>query len=73
MPSPPVHVVQLRLTHEEWRLVAEIATLRRQSVEDLLREGLRLSRLDGAGLPPLRKRLRVVGPPREVGEGGTAY
>lgn len=37
------HVVQLRLTHEEWRVVSELAQLRRVSVEDLLREGLRLS------------------------------
>ncbi|HTU79198.1 MAG TPA: hypothetical protein VMF09_10610 [Solirubrobacteraceae bacterium] len=57
------HVVQLRLTSEEWRLVAEIAGLRRVSVEDLLREGLRLSQRDAQ--PPVEPRpgsLRLVGP-----------
>lgn len=43
MPGRYAHVVQLRLTGEEWRVIAEMAHLRRMSVEDLLREGLRLS------------------------------
>ena len=38
------HVVQLHLTPEEWRVISAIASLRRISVEDLLREGLRLNR-----------------------------
>jgi hypothetical protein len=38
------HVVQLRLTREEWRVISQMAWLRRMSVEDLLREGLRLTR-----------------------------
>jgi len=66
-----VHVVPLRLTHDEWRLIAEIAHLRGVTVEDLVREGLRLSRLDGSGARPRRGRLRVVAPsaPREDGAG----
>ena len=70
MPRPRVHVVQMRLTHEEWRLVAEMASLRRLSVEELLREGLRLSRLDAAMAESLRARLRVVAPRRDSGDDG---
>lgn len=57
------HVVQLRLTREEWRLIASIASLRRVSVEDLLREFLRLNRAD-SDPPPAEPTtpLRVVRP-----------
>jgi phosphoglycerate-specific signal transduction histidine kinase len=43
MTDSDIYVVQLRLSRQEWRLVAEMARLRRQSIEDLLREGLRLT------------------------------
>jgi hypothetical protein len=63
MPSNYAHVVQLRLTNEEWRLVAEMAKLRRMSVEDLLREGLRLQRHEPEPGPGQRPpHLRAVGP-----------
>jgi hypothetical protein len=47
------HVVQLRLTREEWRVISQIAWLRRMSVEDLLREGLRLNRVEGDAPTPV--------------------
>jgi hypothetical protein len=46
------HVVQLRLTREEWRVISQMAWLRRMSVEDLLREGLRLNRVEGDAPTP---------------------
>lgn len=59
------HVVQLRLTREEWRLISQMAWLRRMSVEDLLREGLRLNRPEADTPAPERATpLRVVGPSR---------
>lgn len=66
MPRRHLHVVQLRLTSDEWRLVSEIARLRRLSVEDLLREGLRLGRHDAAAPPPERGRLQLVTPRRRA-------
>jgi hypothetical protein len=69
MPRASLHVVHLRLTHEEWRLVAEMARLRRLSIEELLREGLRLSRLDA--LPSHqaeRSRLQLLAPRAETRE-----
>jgi hypothetical protein len=61
------HVVQLRLTREEWRVIAKMAWLRRVSVEDLLREGLRLSRVENEApaptpTPERTTPLRLVGP-----------
>ncbi|HEV3047558.1 MAG TPA: hypothetical protein VGY13_09375 [Solirubrobacteraceae bacterium] len=62
MPPNYVHVVQLRLTSEEWRLLAEMAKLRRVSVEDLLREGLRLPQREPQTLSSERPpHLRLVG------------
>jgi hypothetical protein len=59
------HVVQLRLTREEWRLISQMAWLRRMSVEDLLREGLRMNRPEADTPAPEREApLRVVGPAR---------
>jgi predicted DNA-binding ribbon-helix-helix protein len=62
MSRTTVHVVQLRLTNEEWNHVSAIARLRELTVEELLREELRMSRqqLD----PPSRERpdLRLVTP-----------
>lgn len=37
------HVIQLRVTRQEWRQIDELAQLRGITVEDLLREALRLS------------------------------
>ncbi len=70
MPPRYAHVVHLRLTHEERRLVAEMARLRRLSVEDLLREGLRLGGGDAQGPPAERARLRSIVPGVESEHGG---
>jgi hypothetical protein len=59
------HVVQLRLTREEWRVISQMAWLRRMSVEDILREGLHLTRTDGDAQTPERAApLRLAGPAR---------
>jgi hypothetical protein len=62
MSRDTVHVVELRLTSEEWDHVSAIARLRELTVEELLREELRMSRprID----PPVRERshLRIVAP-----------
>jgi hypothetical protein len=62
MPKPRVHIVQLRLTSEEFDHVVAIARLRNLTVEELLREELRFSRRDATSPPAVRARLRVVGP-----------
>jgi hypothetical protein len=63
MSGTPVHVVQLRLTDDEWNLVCSIAQLRQMTIEDLLREALRLSHHRHED-PPAHERshLRLVGP-----------
>ncbi len=65
MPGDPVHVVQLRLTDEEWNLVCSIATLRQVTIEDLLREALRLSHRHEDPPPRERSHLRLLGPRAE--------
>lgn len=54
------HVVQLRLSREEWRLIAEMARLRRVTVEDMLREGLRLPHRGTPEPERERTQLRLV-------------
>jgi len=53
--SRPVHVVQLRLTHDEWNHISAIAQLRCQTIEELLREELRLSNSDVQAQTPARE------------------
>ena len=60
MSGATVHVVQLRLTDEEWNLVCAIAQLRQMTIEDLLREELRLSHHQPDPPPRDRSHLRVV-------------
>lgn len=57
-----VHVVHLRLTHAEWSHVAAIAQLRRLTVEELLREQLRLSSRGTDAFSRESSHLRLVKP-----------
>jgi hypothetical protein len=60
MPGPDVHVVQLRLTPEEWNHVAAIARLRELTIEELLREELRMGRRQPDAPARERSHLRLV-------------
>jgi hypothetical protein len=54
-------VVPLPVTYAEWRHLHELAELRGITIEQLLREGLRLPPLD-ARQPTPERHLRVVQP-----------
>jgi predicted DNA-binding ribbon-helix-helix protein len=60
MYDPDVHVVQLRLTDDEWNHIAAIARLRELTIEELLREELRMSRRQADPPPRARSHLRLV-------------
>lgn len=62
MYGPDVHVVQLRLTHDEWNHIATIASLRELTIEELLREELRMSDRQLDPPPRARSHLRLVAP-----------
>jgi hypothetical protein len=62
MPGREVHVVQLRLTQEEWNHMAAIARLRELTIEELLREELRMSRRQADAPVRERSHLRLLGP-----------
>jgi len=69
MSGSPLHVVQLRFTHDEWSHISAIARLRNVTVEELLREELRLSSRQAE--PPERQRshLQIVAPRCEPDRG----
>lgn len=54
------HVVQVRLTQPEWRQIARLAQVRGITVEELLREALRLSPPAGRATSVRESHLRVV-------------
>ncbi|HUB74036.1 MAG TPA: hypothetical protein VL979_08375 [Solirubrobacteraceae bacterium] len=56
------YTVQLHLTPDEWSLVSRLAHLRGLTVEELLREGLRLSPPEGPPGEPERGRLLALRP-----------
>jgi hypothetical protein len=62
-----VHIVQLRLTNEEWNHICAIARLRELTIEELLREELRMSRQQLDTPARGHSHLRVVGPSGEAG------
>jgi hypothetical protein len=62
MYGPDAHVVQLRLTHDEWNHIAAIASLRELTIEELLREELRMSHRQLDPPPRTRSHLRLVAP-----------
>jgi hypothetical protein len=57
-------VVYMRLTHQEWTPISELARLRNITVVELLREQLRLSPLDSEPLnePTRSRHLSAVQP-----------
>jgi len=56
------HIVQLRLTQDEWSVVSRLARLRGLTVEELLRESLRLTPPDSQPGDPERGRLLALRP-----------
>jgi hypothetical protein len=52
MGEPSLHIVELELTREEWRLVRRLAELRHSSISDVLREAARLAPLEPARAIP---------------------
>jgi hypothetical protein len=68
MSRSSLHVVQLRLTDDEWNHICAIARLRQLTLEELLREELRLTPRQPEPTVAARDRshLRVVGSAFEV-------
>ena len=68
MSRSSLHVVQLRLTDDEWNHICAIARLRQLTVEDLLREELRMTPRQPERPAPARDRshLRLVRSALEV-------
>jgi|HubBroStandDraft_3_1064219.scaffolds.fasta_scaffold153560_2 hypothetical protein len=52
------HVVQLRVTHDEYEHLDRLARLRNITIEDVIREGLSLAPIDAVRLP--ERHLRLV-------------
>jgi len=67
MSRQPLHVVQLRFTHEEWSHISAIARLRQLTVEELLREELRMSSREAQAPGREHSHLRLVAPRFEPG------
>jgi hypothetical protein len=53
-----VHVAQVRFTPGQWRVLLDMALIRRITVEDLIREELEMPAGDAA--PPPERHLRLV-------------
>jgi hypothetical protein len=62
-----IQTVQVSLTLEEWRVIRDLAELRRITTSDFVREGLHLlplaQALEGSSSPAPVRRLRVDKPP----------
>jgi len=56
------YVVQVRLTRNEMKWVDQMARVRRVTIEELIREQLRLTLLDAEALPPPERHLHVIQP-----------